>query len=48
MDFKNLILTRTGPIDIITLNRPDSLNAFSYEMIDEMVAVLDELASTKW
>jgi enoyl-CoA hydratase/carnithine racemase len=45
MDFKNLILTRTGPIDIITLNRPDSLNAFSYEMIDEMVAVLDELAN---
>lgn len=42
-NFKTIELTRDGPIDIITLNRPKALNAFSYEMIDEMVAALDKV-----
>ena len=50
MTYKNILLSRTGPIDVIVLNRPDSLNAFSFEMIDEMVGALDELARdwTTW
>lgn len=44
MDYKTIKLERKGPIDIITLNRSGSLNAFSYEMIDEMIDALDSLA----
>ena len=43
MDYKTIKLDRKGPIDIITLNRSGSLNAFSYEMIDEMIDALDSL-----
>ncbi|MFZ3047385.1 MAG: enoyl-CoA hydratase-related protein [Desulfatirhabdiaceae bacterium] len=43
MTYKNLIVERDGAIDIITLNRPDVLNAFSYEMIDELVEVLEKI-----
>ena len=50
MAFQSISLDRIGPVDIITLNRPDSLNAFSFEMIDEMVLALDGLAKdwTTW
>ncbi len=44
MEYKTLIVTREGPIDIITLNRPERMNAFSYEMIDECVDVLHRLS----
>lgn len=43
MAFQSIALERMGPLDIITLNRPDSLNAFSFEMIDEMVSALNQL-----
>ena len=35
MKYKTIILEKKGPIDIIILNRPKKMNAFSYEMIDE-------------
>jgi enoyl-CoA hydratase len=39
-----LILTqRSGAHTIVTLNRPDKLNALSYELIDELMACLDDI-----
>jgi enoyl-CoA hydratase/carnithine racemase len=35
--FKTITLVRKGPIDILTLNRPDVLNAMSPLMIDELL-----------
>ena len=36
MDFKEIIFERSGPLAIITLNRPDQLNAFTYTMGGEI------------
>ena len=34
---------RDGPVALVTLNRPDALNALSDELMDELVARLEEL-----
>ena len=47
MKYKNIVLEREGGIDILILNRPNNLNAFSFEMIDEVVEALDKL-SRNW
>ena len=39
----SVLLTTRGTTATITLNRPHKLNALSYEMIDELVDVLDRL-----
>jgi len=36
MDYKNLIITRDGPVATVTLNRPDKLNALSVELMEEI------------
>jgi enoyl-CoA hydratase len=37
-----LLIERDGPVTIVTLNRPDVLNALDATLIDELVAVLAE------
>jgi enoyl-CoA hydratase/carnithine racemase len=40
----NTILTaRQGPIAIVTLNRPERRNALSLELMEELIAALDEI-----
>lgn len=38
-------LTRTGEFALITLNRPDALNALSFALIDDLSVALDEVAA---
>jgi methylglutaconyl-CoA hydratase len=42
MTFHTLMLEREGEVAIITLNRPEKRNAISTEMIEELLAALDE------
>ena len=46
MDYKTLLVAHDGNIATITLNRPDKRNAISYELIEELLAALDELANS--
>lgn len=41
MEFKNLLIEKKGPIDIVTINRPQALNALNSDVITE----LDQYAS---
>src|SRR5690606_30191179 len=34
--YKTLIVKKAGPVDWVTLNRPDSLNAMNPELVDEL------------
>jgi enoyl-CoA hydratase/carnithine racemase len=43
MDFTTLALERRGPIEILSLNRPDALNAISPEMVAEASAYFSGL-----
>src|SRR5438067_2473770 len=43
MTFNTLQLGRDGALATVTLNRPDKRNALSFELLDELVAALDEL-----
>jgi len=38
-----VLMDKEGPHVVLTLNRPDKLNALSYPLIDELMARLDEL-----
>lgn len=38
-----VILTRIGNVALLTLNRPDQLNALSFDLIDTLQARLDEI-----
>jgi len=42
--FAALTLACDGPVAVITLNRPEKRNAISYELIDEVLRALDEIA----
>jgi enoyl-CoA hydratase/carnithine racemase len=39
----NLLQERSGPVALLTLNRPDKLNALDYALVDALAAALDEL-----
>jgi len=47
MDFKTLQLTFDGRVATITLNRPDKRNAISYELIEDLLAALEEVRRPK-
>ena len=36
MDFDNVIAEKEGPIAVITLNRPQQLNALSYDLVKDL------------
>jgi methylglutaconyl-CoA hydratase len=46
MDYKTLLVAHDGSIATITLNRADKRNAMSYELIEEMLTALDEVANS--
>jgi methylglutaconyl-CoA hydratase len=46
MDYKTLQLEHDAGIATITLNRPEKRNAISYELIEELLAALDEVAKS--
>jgi enoyl-CoA hydratase/carnithine racemase len=37
-----ILITRQEGIFVVTLNRPDRMNAFTVDMRDELIAALDE------
>jgi methylglutaconyl-CoA hydratase len=46
MDYKTLHLAHDSGIATVTLNRPDKRNAISYELIDDLLAALEEVANS--
>ena len=46
MDYKTLHLAHDAGIATITLNRPDKRNAISYELIEDLLAALKEVAGS--
>lgn len=45
MDFETILLERQGPIALLTLNRPDRLNALNFRMVEELDQALDRVAA---
>ena len=45
--YQNLILSREGPIAVVTLNRPQRRNALSLELMQELIRCLDEIAGDR-
>ena len=43
MEYKNILLEQQDNIAVLSLNRPNKLNAFTFSMMEEMIAVLDAL-----
>ena len=43
MDYKNILLERRDNIAVLSLNRPNKLNAFTFPMMEEMIDALDGL-----
>jgi methylglutaconyl-CoA hydratase len=46
MDYRTIHLACDARLATITLNRPDKRNAISYELIEELLAALDEVANS--
>ncbi len=44
--YSTLVLAYEGPLAFITLNRPDKRNAISYELISDLLRVLNEVESS--
>lgn len=43
--YETLLVEKVGPVDWLTLNRPDRLNALTYEMVAEMTDYLQKTAA---
>ena len=43
MEYKNILLEQQDNIAILSLNRPNKLNAFTFSMMEEMIDALDAL-----
>src|ERR1700689_5423132 len=46
MEYKTINLVDDDRIATITLNRPDKRNAISYELIEELLAALEDIANS--
>jgi methylglutaconyl-CoA hydratase len=46
MDYKTIQLAIDARVATVTLNRPDKRNAISYELIDDLLAALDEVGKS--
>ena len=44
MDFTTIRLEKTDSVAIITLNRPDSMNTYNVEMLNELVSALETVS----
>jgi enoyl-CoA hydratase len=42
MNYENLTVERRGAIAVVTLNRPDRMNALSLDLMEELIRVADE------
>lgn len=45
MEYKTILLEREGNVAVLTLNRPDNLNAMTYEMAGEFRHAVEEIAA---
>jgi enoyl-CoA hydratase/carnithine racemase len=43
VEYKNILLEQQDNIAVLSLNRPNKLNAFTFSMMEEMIGVLDAL-----
>lgn len=43
MDYQNVLVEKDGPIAVITLNRPQQLNALSYDLVKDLSLAMQEL-----
>lgn len=47
MEYKTVQLAYDGPVATLTLNRPDKRNAISFELVEDLLHALDEVANSK-
>jgi enoyl-CoA hydratase len=43
MDFKNVVVEKDGAVAVVTLNRPQQLNALSYDLVKDLCLAMEEL-----
>ncbi|TMA05246.1 MAG: enoyl-CoA hydratase [Deltaproteobacteria bacterium] len=43
MDYENIVVEKDGAVGIITLNRPQQLNALSYDLVKELAVAVEAL-----
>jgi enoyl-CoA hydratase len=43
MDYETIIVTKEGMLGVVTLNRPQAMNALSYKLVTELISALTEL-----
>jgi len=47
MEYQNVLIEKDGPIAVITLNRPQQLNALSYDLVKDLALAMEELDRDK-
>jgi enoyl-CoA hydratase len=43
MDYETIIVSKEGMLGVVTLNRPQAMNALSYKLVTELISALTEL-----